>query len=1041
MGLAAIRGRPLEQCVVIEVFAGTCRVTACLRQLGCKSSFGTDKVRHKNLSGPVIVADLTCSAGRSLFMKWISNENVVGIFLAPPCGTASRARNIKLKHNASKKRKLSLREPQPLRSNKHPNGLPHLSWLDKLKVSQANKLYHLTSQIVDLALKRNLVVCVENPQFSFFWSTTFWLEVSSRMQYTIHHACQYGSKRLKKTMLAHNHAAFRQICLTCPGTSSKHRHEPWGLQEGKFATSLETAYPFALAKCIAHAFVVAFYENGAVPPPSTLAEVTSSSLQILQTVRSQTGIQPKASRIPPIVADWKTHVIAVGPAALLPNIQTNQKLEKLHQFHPQVVCPLRVLPSQSKLLSVKMGVDLVKGGDRTVTTPDSSIASSTSNVKLDSQRWAIPWDPIEFIAEAHKAGHPVSLKSIIPDELHETLDYYKCTPLAKRIDDRAKAARYWLGRATELSDEERKLRSKMDPCVAAVLQGKRLALWKEMLESCNYKDLDVFQEFISGTALTGEIKPSGLWPHKFSPAIITESSLHQISEEYRELVQTQAIVSQDESVNRSVWDQTIQEVALGYVEGPFELDTIPKHFPISRRFGVKQGAKVRCVDDFTGSSVNSSIESHESPRPHTLDLVGGLLSQCMQVDPNGGQWLGRVFDLKAAYRQCAVAPSSRAFSYIGVYHPEDGRVKAFRMLALPFGSISAVHAFLRFSASIWFLGTRIFRILWSNYFDDFVTTCQEAEASSVTNAVHCLFTLLGWRYADSGSKAPPFSPCFQALGVVIDLENLHKGIIKFDNTPSRKEELSNSIRAALDSGKLAHRDALRLRGRMQFTTGQIFGRISRTCLSLVTEHAYARVGTLLSSRTREALTVYLDSLCSQEPRELTRASSRTWIMLTDASFEPGESGDVSAVGGVLVDPNGKPVKFFSKRLTQSQLDVLNPNHSKTVIFQLEFLAVLCGFVLWNKEFANSQLLAFIDNNGVRDALIACQTTNQVGLALLRSILNFESSSRIIQWYSRVPSVSNIADEPSRMSVDRLKKLSGQESDLDVQSVIQSLGLS
>ena len=120
-------------------------MTACLRQIGLHSSFGVDHVKVKNLSGPVSVADLTTPEGVALLMKWINSRTVLGIFLAPPCGTASRARSIKL--HKSLKRKFH-HEPVPLRSNRQPNGVSGLSWLNKLKISRANKLYHLTAQIV-----------------------------------------------------------------------------------------------------------------------------------------------------------------------------------------------------------------------------------------------------------------------------------------------------------------------------------------------------------------------------------------------------------------------------------------------------------------------------------------------------------------------------------------------------------------------------------------------------------------------------------------------------------------------------------------------------------------------------------------------------------------------------------------------------------------------------------------------------------------------------------------------------------------------------
>ena len=65
---------------MVEIFAGTGRVTACLKQLGMSSSFGTDCVRHKQAMAQIVVADLTTEAGIELLMQWLSNPYVVGIF-------------------------------------------------------------------------------------------------------------------------------------------------------------------------------------------------------------------------------------------------------------------------------------------------------------------------------------------------------------------------------------------------------------------------------------------------------------------------------------------------------------------------------------------------------------------------------------------------------------------------------------------------------------------------------------------------------------------------------------------------------------------------------------------------------------------------------------------------------------------------------------------------------------------------------------------------------------------------------------------------
>ena len=117
-------------------------MTACLKQLGMCSSSGTDSVRHKQAMSQNVVADLTEDQGIELLMQWLPNPYVVGIFLAPPCGSASRARSIPLKRKSPG----DPPAPRPLRGNAFPNGLRFLSFVDKMKISKANKLYHLTAK-------------------------------------------------------------------------------------------------------------------------------------------------------------------------------------------------------------------------------------------------------------------------------------------------------------------------------------------------------------------------------------------------------------------------------------------------------------------------------------------------------------------------------------------------------------------------------------------------------------------------------------------------------------------------------------------------------------------------------------------------------------------------------------------------------------------------------------------------------------------------------------------------------------------------------
>jgi hypothetical protein len=52
---------------IIEICAGSARVTSCLQSLGLSASFGVNHKRQKN-AGRVLVADLTSEEGQQLWL-------------------------------------------------------------------------------------------------------------------------------------------------------------------------------------------------------------------------------------------------------------------------------------------------------------------------------------------------------------------------------------------------------------------------------------------------------------------------------------------------------------------------------------------------------------------------------------------------------------------------------------------------------------------------------------------------------------------------------------------------------------------------------------------------------------------------------------------------------------------------------------------------------------------------------------------------------------------------------------------------------------
>ena len=167
--------------VVIEVFCGSARVTASLKELGLKDSFGVDHSLDKAVSAARRL-DLTQRPDQQLFTQWMRSPLVVGVFLAPPCGTCSLARNIQLRDERGRR----IRGPKPLRSAEWPEGLPGLGDKDRARVSAANMLYEFVAQVVTMAHSLGLLVVVENPRSSLFCLTRFWKGIQVPMQYSAH---------------------------------------------------------------------------------------------------------------------------------------------------------------------------------------------------------------------------------------------------------------------------------------------------------------------------------------------------------------------------------------------------------------------------------------------------------------------------------------------------------------------------------------------------------------------------------------------------------------------------------------------------------------------------------------------------------------------------------------------------------------------------------------------------------------------------------------------------------------------------------------
>ena len=658
---------------------------------------------------------------------------------------------------------------------------------------------------------------------------------------------------------------------------------------------------------------------------------------------------------------------------------------------------LTVLPTGAQLL--RLAITVKEGNDWVVSV------------------WGIPFTPHEFLEKAIQAGHPVNLEANIPQVLREAIEENARTDHVELARKRTQTLKRWAMRSKQLESDESAFKNKLDPHVAAILKPKRLLLWREMMRELEYPDQAVFEEVVGGIPMTGEVEASGIFDPAFRPASKSVQELKESADTLSREVLSQ-VRSQSKAVDETVLNKTNEEVTKGWLIGPLDPGDVPSGSVVNRRFGLLQGEKVRLIDDFR--PVNATVTVRETPRPHTADVLAATALQYMRA-ASGQRLQGKAFDLKAAYRQLPVHPASMWTTFVAIFNHVTGRPAVYQLRALPFGAARSVYAFLRAAHSLWWLACKALAIVWSFYYDDYVSLSVDQMASNTDHAIKAFLFILGWSFATDGEKFMHFSEVFTALGVTICLSESLDGRLTISNTAKRVSELAHVIQGILDDGFLPCGLALKLRGRMQFADGQVYGRAGRLCLRAVTEHAYRADAPTISQHCRAALCRFKKLVVGAKPRVVSARHGRPFVIFTDAAFDPSNRSWPCGVGGVLVDPSASPcMAMFSQVVPQSACMALGAEHKKTIIFEAELLAVVCALKLWSRVIDGSPTVIYVDNNSARDVAISGSARSEAACSLLDILLQEEFTAGIVPWYQRVPSPSNIADAPSRERLPSVK---------------------
>ena len=665
----------------------------------------------------------------------------------------------------------------------------------------------------------------------------------------------------------------------------------------------------------------------------------------------------------------------VGPRATLETLSVTKRLPQKWDVSADVrtLPAVRSLPAGSQVLSRAQ-----KGGGLSPQL-QQLVADHPEHEVV---RVGVPWTYLEFIREAFKVGHPCHKLSETRPLLQAVLK-----ELVSKIhgvkSHRQAWFKKWEERAAVLEQDESALKAGMSDVRRAILAPKRLLLFKEILVDLEYDDMEVVDEIISGGSLVGPVPVTDVLDAKRKPARISVDVLDELRDQCNHAVLSRAVSCGDTELDKELWAKTLEEVDKGHLLGPYGVDQLPAGAFVNNRFPIKQADKVRPIDNYSSSLINDTVTVSEKPVVHSVDEIGAV-----------------------------------ATNFAALARNVEKKSKIFHQVAVPFGSTKAVYFFLRVARALWTIIVKGLKVASTNFFDDFVLLALEIDIKSAWTSFERLMKLLGWKLSED--KTTDWSAEFEALGVVFDLTDAMSGVVRIGNTDRRKEEIIAKLNEVCSRGTLTQQEAMQLRGRMQFAETQCFGRLGRTLLKLVTSHAYSG-SMFVSKRLRGALLDFAALLRDTRPRLIGAISCRSFMLLTDAFYDPGET-PAAGLGGTILTGHGTALIYFSVKVTEQDGAKLALNDEATVIYELELLAVLVGFLVfkeWSKGvepqhegiMAGVGIVSYMDNDAARFALISGVSKKDIAGLIVEEVACVESELGIAPWFSRVGTESNLADEP------------------------------
>ena len=218
-----------------------------------------------------------------------------------------------------------------------------------------------------------------------------------------------------------------------------------------------------------------------------------------------------------------------------------------------------------------------------------------------------------------------------------------------------------------------------------------------------------------------------------------------------------------------------------------------------------------------------------------------------------------------------------------------------------------------------------------------------------------------------------------------------------DNTAERKTALNETITRLLSLEWVDQHELTSLRGRLQFDEGQIHVHRSGRFMQLLSRRADFIGGSSMDHDLQDALLFLKDGVVGAPPRLISARRASAWYIFTDAAHGDGPSL-ACGWGGVLVAPDGKPIRVFNHSFDDDFLGDLNFRDVQSPIYFREGFAAVVALHLWHSLVQGSEIVCFIDNEAAKSAFTSGRSPCAQFSALLEWRADWEELPSAFPWF-------------------------------------------